>query len=61
VLWWKGRISIIDLPQAIDLVLDPHGFDLLHRDVVRMCDWFGRKGVRCDGDELFAEVLGSLG
>jgi RIO kinase 1 len=59
VLWWKGRISIIDLPQASDLLLNPHGFDLLHRDVVRMCDWFVRKGVHCNADELFAQLLAS--
>lgn len=57
VLWWNGRISIIDLPQATDLMLNPHGFDLMHRDVVRMCDWFTRKGHGCDADEVFADLL----
>ncbi|HUF32815.1 MAG TPA: RIO1 family regulatory kinase/ATPase [Acidimicrobiales bacterium] len=57
VLWWQGRISVIDLPQATDLLLNPHGIDLLHRDVVRMCEWFTRKGHDCDAEELFADVL----
>jgi RIO kinase 1 len=61
VLWWNGRISIIDLPQATDLTLNLHGFDLLHRDVLRMCDWFIRKGVRCNADEIYAELLAELG
>jgi len=61
VLWWNGRISIIDLPQATDLTLNLHGFDLLHRDVARMCDWFIRKGLPCNGDEIFAELLAELG
>lgn len=59
VLWWRGRISIIDLPQATDLLLNPNGFDLLHRDVLRMCEWFTRKGLDCDGEELFADLLGA--
>jgi RIO kinase 1 len=56
-LWWQGRLVIIDVPQATDLFLNPNGFTLLHRDVVRMCEWFSRKGLDCDPDELFAEVL----
>ena len=59
VLWWQGRLSIIDLPQATDLLLNPHGFDLLHRDVLRMCEWFDRKAFPCDPETLFAEVLAS--
>lgn len=57
VLWWQGRIWIIDLPQATDLLLNPHGFDLMHRDVVRMCEWFTRKGHSCDADDVFADLL----
>lgn len=57
VLWWHGRITIIDLPQATDLLLNPHGFDLLHRDVLRMCEWFTRKGLEVDGEAVFADLL----
>lgn len=57
VLWWQGQISIIDLPQAAELFHNPNGFNLLHRDVVRMCEWFARKGQACDADEVFASVL----
>jgi RIO kinase 1 len=59
VLWWEGRISIIDVPQATDLLLNPNGFDLLHRDVVRMCEWFTRKGLDVDAEALFADLLAS--
>ena len=60
VLWWDGRISIIDLPQSTDLVLNPQGFELMHRDVVRMCDWFCRKGFTCDADSVFADLLDAV-
>ena len=59
VLWWQGRICLIDFPQATDLLLNPQGFDLLHRDVVRICEWFRRKGLECEPDEIFAELLGA--
>lgn len=57
VLWWRDRLWLIDVPQAVDLVSNPHGFDLLHRDVVRMLEWFARQGVARDPDELFASLL----
>lgn len=57
VLWWRGRPWIIDLPQAVDLVVNPHGFDLLHRDVTRLSTWFARHGVACDAEATFAALL----
>lgn len=57
VLWWDGRLWIIDFPQAVDLVNNPHGFDLLHHDVTTMCTWFARQGVATDPEEVFAGLL----
>ncbi|MEY2403708.1 MAG: kinase 1 [Acidimicrobiaceae bacterium] len=56
-LWWKGRLWLIDFPQAVDLVQSPHGFDLLHRDALNVSTWFASKGVEADGEALFAELL----
>jgi RIO kinase 1 len=57
VLWWRGLAWMIDFPQAVDLLQNPHGFELLHHDVMTMCTWFARKGVPCDGEALFADLL----
>ena len=57
VLWWHGRLWIIDFPQAVDLVSNPHGFDLLHHDVTTMCTWFARRGIEVDAEAVFAELL----
>ena len=57
VLWWRDRLWMIDFPQAVDLLQNPHGFDLLHHDVTTMCTWFARKGVDCDGEALYAQIL----
>lgn len=57
VLWWQERLWIIDFPQAVDLLRNPHGFDLLHHDVTTMCTWFARYGVDCDAEALFADLL----
>ena len=57
VLWWQDRLWLIDFPQAVDLINNPHGFDMLHHDVVTMCTWFARRGVDADGEAVFAELL----
>ena len=57
VLWWQDRMWLIDFPQAVDLINNPHGFDMLHHDVTTMCDWFARRGLETDGEAVFAELL----
>jgi RIO kinase 1 len=57
VLWWHGRMWLIDFPQAVDLVNNPHGFDLLHHDVTTMCAWFARRGIDTDPEALFADLV----
>ncbi|WP_102193444.1 serine protein kinase RIO [Microbacterium aurantiacum] len=53
----EGRVRVIDLPQIVDIIANPQGLDLLHRDCVNVCDWFTRRRVDCDAEELFAELL----
>jgi RIO kinase 1 len=60
LLWWRGRAWVIDFPQAVDLVANPNGLDLLHRDVATMCTWFARRGIACDAEAVFAEVLAEV-
>ena len=57
LLWWRDRVWMIDFPQAVDLLQNPHGFELLHHDVITMTTWFARKGIPCDGEELYAQLL----
>ncbi|MGO2519374.1 MAG: serine protein kinase RIO [Microbacterium sp.] len=55
----EERVRVIDLPQIVDIVANPQGLDLLHRDCVNVCDWFTRQRVNCDAEALFAELLAS--
>lgn len=57
VLVHHGRLVLIDLPQAMDLVGNPQGFGYLHRDCVNICSWFVARGVPADPDELCDELL----
>jgi RIO kinase 1 len=52
-----GRVVAIDLPQVVDLVSNPRGLDLLHRDCVNVCDWFTRQRLECDAEQLFGELV----
>ena len=46
LLWWQGRLVLIDLPQAVEFTTNTDAYDLLHRDVANVGDWFGRHGRR---------------
>ncbi|GAC1642645.1 MAG: hypothetical protein NVS4B2_32300 [Chloroflexota bacterium] len=45
VLYHEGDVVIIDFPQVIDAYGNPDAFRFLHRDVERLCQYFGRSGV----------------
>ena len=60
LLWWDGRLVVIDLPQAVDLAANPQGLDFLHRDVLNVSNWFQRHGVDVDAEDLFGELLASV-
>lgn len=57
VLWWDSAVWIIDLPQAVDFAANLDAPDLLHRDVVNICTWFGRRGFARDAGALYASLL----
>jgi RIO kinase 1 len=51
------RIVIIDLPQVVDLVGNPAGFEFLLRDCSNVCGWFRSRGLEVDEQALFAELM----
>ena len=53
------RLVIIDLPQAVDIVANPTGMDLLMRDCHNVCTWFVARGLDVDEQELFSDLLTS--
>jgi RIO kinase 1 len=57
LLWWDGRLQFIDFPQAVDLALNPHGLEFLHRDLENVTSWFQRRGVALDPAALFTDLL----
>ena len=64
ILFWEGEIKIIDFPQMVEARHNPHAYDLLLRDVTRVCDYFNRFGVTADPqaitDELWLPYMGEV-
>ena len=60
VLVHHGRLVLIDLPQAVDLVGNPQGFTYLRRDCDNICSWFQARGVPADPRLLFDDLMLSV-
>ena len=56
-----GRLVVIDLPQAVDVVANPRGPEFLHRDAVNVARWFTARGHPVDSDELTGLLLAEAG
>jgi RIO kinase 1 len=59
VLYWEGKITIIDFPQVVNPESNPLGFNLLKRDIERICQYFGRYGLD-ENPETLARQLWKL-
>jgi RIO kinase 1 len=57
VLAAGDRVVIIDLPQLVDIVGNPHGMAMLERDCRNVCSWFRARGLDVDEHALFGELL----
>ena len=57
MLWWRGRLVVIDLPQAVEFLTNTDAPGLLHRDLANVAAWFGRRGAAIDVEATFAELL----
>jgi RIO kinase 1 len=57
VLWWQGRLVVIDLPQAVEFITNADAPELLHRDLANVAAWFERRGAPIDVEATFAELL----
>jgi RIO kinase 1 len=57
LLWWRGRLVVIDLPQAVEFSTNTDAPSLLHRDLENVAAWFARHGVTVDVEAEFAALL----
>ncbi len=57
VLLHDDRLVIIDWPQVVDVIGNPHGPEFLERDARTMGDWFTRRGYDVDSGLLFGDLM----
>ena len=56
ILYWEGRIILIDFPQVTSSEANSNAFTILKRDVTRVCEYFASQGVPSDPDALTSEL-----
>lgn len=56
VLYWDGRVTIIDFAQAVDARQGSQVFSLLVRDIERLCTFFAPHGVDARPQVLATEL-----
>ena len=60
LLWWQGRVVIIDLPQMVDIAENRRAGELLERDVLSLCKSF-RRSIDVDPYEILRRVKHEAG
>jgi RIO kinase 1 len=58
ILYWEGRITLIDFPQVTFSRTNTQAYTIFSRDVRRVCEYFARQGVRCAPDAIVADLWG---
>jgi RIO kinase 1 len=56
ILYWEGRVTLIDFPQVTNARTNAHAEAIFWRDVTRVCEYFQRLGVRCDAEQVAADL-----
>lgn len=56
LLWWRGRVVLIDLPQLVQMNEHPKARELLERDVTNLVRTFGQIGVEADAAQTLRRV-----
>ncbi len=56
ILYWQGRVTIIDFAQAVDPRYNEEVYELLARDIERVYRYFAPYGVVADPGALAAEL-----
>lgn len=58
VLYWRGGVTVIDFPQAVDPRTNHNAFALLTRDIGNVCRYFRRYGIEAEPETLARRLWG---
>ncbi|HLU08362.1 MAG TPA: RIO1 family regulatory kinase/ATPase [Oceanobacillus sp.] len=52
ILYWEGRITLIDFPQVISTQGNSRAWQIFQRDIVRVCEYFAAQGVESAPNDI---------
>ncbi|MFN8530662.1 MAG: RIO1 family regulatory kinase/ATPase [Anaerolineae bacterium] len=52
ILYWDGDITLIDFPQVASTQGNSRAYEILQRDVTRVCEYFADQGVTSEPDRI---------
>ena len=61
ILYWNGKITLIDFPQVVSPTNNPLAYRVFRRDVVQVCDYFATYGVKSNPRSLAEELWRKYG
>jgi RIO kinase 1 len=61
ILYWDGKISLIDFPQVVQPDSNPAAWTIFLRDMTRICQYFASQGLRRDARKLATDLWTSHG
>jgi len=56
ILYWEGRVILIDYAQAVDPFHSSDVYSLFARDIERVCQYFARYAIKVDPSSLAREI-----
>jgi RIO kinase 1 len=56
LLWWRGHVVVIDLPQVVELASNTHAVEILRRDVLSLSSSFRKLGLSTDPADLWERL-----
>jgi RIO kinase 1 len=56
ILYWDGKITLIDFPQTVSSLSNRNAHFIFSRDVTRICEYFARQGVKRDSAAIVEKL-----
>lgn len=56
VLYWNGSVTLIDFPQVVDSLKNDEAYEILERDITRLCDYFNRYRLHADAGAITRQL-----
>jgi RIO kinase 1 len=56
ILYWAGKITLIDFPQVVNGETNPKAHFILKRDIQRVCEYFARQGMRSNPTTILNDL-----